>query len=121
MLSDEVRVRLREMGVFPTDEDGHRRKDANPFFEIRPDSESPTETELNRLTALTEAYRECFGDAATIRTFWGVMANTITLWKSKGAWRMRRMTWTDKGEWTPTPNGVSIEELFLKVARGMTA
>lgn len=120
MLSEEVRVRLREMGVFPSDEDMHRRKDANPFFEIRASSLDPTKEELDRLAAFVERIRTTrYSPSETLDTFWGRTANTVTLVKRRDGWAYRRMSFTDKSELIPETGGLSVEVLmtsFLRIA-----
>lgn len=114
MLSETVRVHLHDIGVFLSNDRASRhRGDFNPFFVIDACSEEPSKEELELLAKLTKEYRiSRFTPAATRDEFWGLIANTVSLWKRVDGWRYRRMTWTDSSAWSPQ-SGQPLEVLFI--------
>ena len=123
MLSEEVRVRLRGMGIFPTDEGTgkHAVLGNNPFFAFRDSSVEPTDEELDRLLVIAEAHRSSRFVPAAIDRFWGRGANTIKLWNTARGWRYRCMTFKDPYEWCPERAFFTLEELSSELLRGKAA
>lgn len=114
MLSCDVRLSLRKIGIFPKDDPAGNDIPGGfaAIFKIDPDSDDPSLEEMKTLEELSKKYRSSHFSTTELRNrFWGAIANTIILKKKDGAWSFRRSTWTNPSEWAPRP-GVPIEHLF---------